>query len=148
GIFVLGLLIAATGGALTLYAIRAPSLKMGGLFHPISREGGLVLNNLLLTTMCATVFIGTLYPMFLNAIAGRTVSVGPPFFNATFLPLAIPLVMALGVGPMLAWKRADLMAALGRLKFAALLTLIAAVAIYAIDHRGPILAVPAMAGAA
>src|SRR6202041_1719452 len=60
GIFVLGLLVAATGGALTLYAIRAPSLKMGGLFHPISREGGLVLNNLLLTTMCATVFIGTL----------------------------------------------------------------------------------------
>ena len=148
GIFVLALLVAATGGALTLYAIRAPSLKIGGLFQPISREGSLILNNLLLTTMCATVFIGTLYPMFLNAIAGRTVSVGPPFFNATFLPLAIPLVMALGVGPMLAWKRAELMAALGRLKFAALLTLIAAVAIYAIDHRGPILAVPAMAGAA
>jgi cytochrome c-type biogenesis protein CcmF len=147
GIFVLGLLAAATGGALTLYAIRAPSLKIGGLFQPISREGSLILNNLLLSTMCATVFIGTLFPTFLSAI-GVTVSVGPPYFNATFLPLAIPLVMAMGVGPMLAWKRADLGAALGRLKFAALVTVIVAVAIYAANHRGPILAVPGMAGAA
>ncbi len=148
GIFVLGLLVAATGGALTLYAVRAPSLKMGGLFQPISREGGLVLNNLLLSTMCATVFIGTLYPMLLNAIAGRTVSVGPPFFNSTFLPLAIPLVLALGVGPMLAWKRGDLAGALARLKFAGLATILVALATWYFQHGGPILAVPAMAGAA
>jgi cytochrome c-type biogenesis protein CcmF len=148
GIFVLGLLVAATGGALTLYAIRAPSLKLGGLFQPISREGGLVLNNLLLSTMCATVFIGTLYPMFLNALTGRTVSVGPPFFNATFLPLSIPLIAALGVGPMLSWKRGDLPGALGRLKFAALATIVIALATYYLKHGGPIMAVPAMAGAA
>ena len=148
GIFVLGLLIAATGGALTLYAIRAPSLKVGGLFQPISREGGLVLNNLLLTTMCATVFIGTLYPILLNAIAGKTVSVGPPFFNSTFLPLAIPLVAALGVGPMLSWKRADLGGALARLKFAALASAVVALATWYFAHGGPILAVPALAGAA
>lgn len=147
GIFVLGLLVAATGGALTLYAIRAPSLKMGGLFQPISREGGLVLNNLLLTTMCATVFIGTLYPMFLNALTGKTVSVGPPFFNATFLPLAIPLVAALGVGPMLAWKRGDLGGALGRLKFAAIAAFVVALAIYFLHNGGPVLAIPAFMGA-
>jgi len=148
GIFVLGLLGAATGGALTLYAIRAPALKIGGLFQPISREGGLVLNNLLLSTMCATVFIGTLYPMLYNAVTGGTISVGPPFFNATFLPIAIPLIAALGVGPMLSWKRGDLPAALGRLKFAALATIIVAIGIYASKQGGPVLAVPAMAGAA
>jgi cytochrome c-type biogenesis protein CcmF len=148
GIFVLGLLVAATGGALTLYAIRAPSLKLGGLFHPISREGGLVLNNLLLTTMCVTVFIGTLYPTFLNAVTGRTVSVGPPFFNASFLPLSVPLIAALGVGPLLSWKRGDLAGALGRLKFAALAAFVVALATYYIHRGGPILAVPAMAGAA
>jgi cytochrome c-type biogenesis protein CcmF len=148
GIFVLGLLVVATGGALTLYAIRAPSLKLGGLFQPISREGGLVLNNLLLSTMCATVFIGTLYPMFLNAVTGGAVSVGPPFFNATFVPLSIPLIVALGFGPMLSWKRGDLPGALGRLKFAALATAIVALATYYLKHAGPILAVPAMAGAA
>jgi cytochrome c-type biogenesis protein CcmF len=147
GIFVLGLLVAATGGALTLYAIRAPSLKMGGLFQPISREGGLVLNNLLLTTMCATVFIGTLYPMFLNALTGKTVSVGPPFFNATFLPLAIPLVAALGVGAMLSWKRGDLLGALSRLKFAALAALVVALVVYYIHNGGPVLAIPAFIGA-
>ena len=147
GIFVLGLLVAATGGALTLYAIRAPSLKMGGLFQPISREGGLVLNNLLLTTMCATVFIGTLYPMFLNALTGKTVSVGPPFFNATFLPLAIPLVAALGVGAMLSWKRGDLLGVLGRLKFAAVAALVVALAVYYFHNGGPVLAIPAFIGA-
>jgi cytochrome c-type biogenesis protein CcmF len=145
GIFVLGLLVAATGGALTLYAIRAPALKMGGLFQPISREGGLVLNNLLLTTMCATVFIGTLYPIFLNALTGKTVSVGPPFFNATFLPLALPLVLALGVGAMLPWKRGDVLGALGRLKFAGAAALIVALAVYYLHHGGPVLAIPAFA---
>jgi cytochrome c-type biogenesis protein CcmF len=144
GIFVLGLLVAATGGALTLYAIRAPTLKMGGLFQPISREGGLVLNNLLLTTMCATVFIGTLYPLFLNAVTGKTVSVGPPFFNFCCQLLTPLLVAALGVGPLLAWKRGDLLAALGRLKFAAAASLIIALAVYYLRSGGPVLAIPAL----
>jgi cytochrome c-type biogenesis protein CcmF len=147
GIFVLGLLVLATGGALTLYAIRAPSLKLGGLFQPISREGGLVLNNLLLSTMCATVFIGTLMPTFLAAM-GTTISVGPPYFNFCFNWLAVPLIAALGVGPMLSWKRGDLMGALGRLKFAAFATVIVALATYYVKFGGPILAVPGMAGAA
>ncbi len=121
GVFILGLLVIAIGGSLALYAWRAPTLQGGGLFKPISREGGLVLNNLLLTTAAATVFLGTLYPLFLEAFGGEKVSVGPPFFNATFIPLMIPLVVALGVGPLLPWKRADLAGALGRLKMAFLL---------------------------
>ncbi len=126
GVFILLLLVIAIGGSLTLYAVRAPALKGGGLFSPISREGGLVLNNLLLTTAAATVFLGTLYPLFLEAIGGGKVSVGPPFFNSTFVPLMIPLVVALGAGPLLAWKRGDLAGVLGRLKFAFVVTLVAA----------------------
>jgi cytochrome c-type biogenesis protein CcmF len=116
GVFILLLLGVATGGALLLFAIRAPSLQGGGLFAPISREGGLLLNNLLLTTACGTVLLGTLYPLFLDVVAGQKVSVGPPFFNMTFVPIMIPLLMAMAVGPMLSWKRGDLWAALQRLK--------------------------------
>jgi cytochrome c-type biogenesis protein CcmF len=118
GVFILLLLGVATGGALLLYAIRAPSLKGGGLFAPISREGGLLLNNLLLTTAAATVLIGTLYPLFLQVVAGKMVSVGPPFFDMTFVPIMIPLLVAMAVGPLLSWKRGDLWAALQRLKIA------------------------------
>jgi cytochrome c-type biogenesis protein CcmF len=77
-----------------------------------------VLNNLLLTTAAATVFLGTLYPLFLDAFGGEKVSVGPPFFNATFVPLMIPLVIAVGIGPLLPWKRADLGGVMARLKMA------------------------------
>ena len=116
GVFILLLLGVATGGALLLFAIRAPSLQGGGLFAPISREGGLLLNNLLLTTAAATVLIGTLYPLFLDVVSHEKVSVGPPFFNMTFVPVMIPLLIAMAVGPMLSWKRGDLWAALQRLK--------------------------------
>ncbi len=115
GLFILMLLVVAIGGSLTLYAWRAPMLKGGGLFAPISREGALVLNNLLLTTAFATVFLGTLYPLFLDVLGGSKVSVGPPYFNATFLPLTTPVAVAMVVGPMLAWKRGDLAGALQRL---------------------------------
>jgi len=126
GIFILVLLIIATGGSLLLYSVRAPSLKAGGLFAPVSREGTLVLNNLLLSTATATVFIGTLYPLFLDVLNLGKVSVGAPFFNATFIPLAIPMVAAMVVGPMMAWKRGDLPGALTRLWFAALAALVSA----------------------
>jgi cytochrome c-type biogenesis protein CcmF len=116
GVFILLLLGVATGGALLLFAIRAPSLQGGGLFAPISREGGLLLNNLLLTTAAATVLIGTLYPLFLDVLTHEKVSVGPPFFNMTFIPVMIPLLVAMAVGPLLSWKRGDLWAALQRLK--------------------------------
>src|SRR5262249_35741321 len=96
----------------------APSLQGGGIFAPISREGALMLNNLLLTTGAATVFIGTLYPMFLDAMLGAKVSVGFPFFNRTFVPLVVPLLIAIPVGPLLGWKRGDLLAASQRLMLA------------------------------
>ena len=123
GIYVLALLVIAIGGSLALYAWRAPLLKTEGLFAPISREGALILNNVLLATACFTVFLGTLYPLFLDIVGGAKVSVGPPYFELTFVPLMVPLVMATGIGPLLAWKRGDLKGALARLKFVAVLAL-------------------------
>ncbi|MBL8670006.1 MAG: heme lyase CcmF/NrfE family subunit [Alphaproteobacteria bacterium] len=127
GVFILALLVVSIGGALALYAWRVPDLKGGGLFAPISREGGLVLNNLLLATATATVFIGTLYPLLLDAVTGQSVSVGPPYYNATFVPLMVPLLIVMGVGPLLAWKRADLRGITGRLLTAGAATLVVAV---------------------
>ena len=95
GVFILAILVIFIGGGLSLFAWRAPLLKQGGLFAPISREGALVLNNLFLTTACLTVFVGTLYPLALEAIAGTKISVGPPFFNLTFGPLFVPLLFAM-----------------------------------------------------
>ncbi|MEJ8473978.1 heme lyase CcmF/NrfE family subunit [Roseibium algae] len=115
GVFILVLLCIFIGGSLALYAWRAPMLKQGGLFAPISREGALVLNNLFLTAATAAVFVGTLYPLALDAITGEKISVGAPFFNLTFGPLMIPLLIAVPFGPVLAWKRGDLLAALQRL---------------------------------
>lgn len=115
GVFILVLLCLFIGGSLTLFAWRAPLLKQGGLFAPISREGALVLNNLFLTAACIAVLVGTLYPLALDAVTGEKISVGAPFFNLTFGPLMIPLLMAIPFGPVLAWKRGDLLAATQRL---------------------------------
>lgn len=119
GVFILVLLVLAVGLALALYAWRAPSLRGGGSFAPISREGALLLNNLLLASATATVFLGTLYPLALEVIGGPKISVGPPYFNATFVPLMVPLLALLPVGAIMAWKRADLFEALQRLWLAA-----------------------------
>ncbi|HYH37757.1 MAG TPA: heme lyase CcmF/NrfE family subunit [Azospirillum sp.] len=139
GVFILVLLALATGGSLLLYSVRAPTLKAGGVFTPISREGSLVLNNLLLSTATATVFIGTLYPLFLDVLNLGKVSVGAPFFNSTFVPLMIPLVAAMGVGPFLAWKRGDLPGVLGRLWVALVVTALTVLgAVWAVG--GPVMA--------
>ncbi len=122
GVYILGLLIVAIGGSLALFAWRAPALKSSGMFAPVSREGALLLNNLLLATACATVLLGTLYPLILETINGAKISVGPPYFNATFGPLMIPLLIAVPIGSMLAWKRGDLMGVLSRLKVALAIT--------------------------
>ena len=124
GVFILLILCVFIGGGLSLYAWRASALKQGGLFAPISREGALVLNNLLLTTACATVFVGTLYPLALEVITGDKISVGAPFFNLTFGPLFVPLLIALPFGPLLAWKRGDLLGAAQRLTGAGIAGLI------------------------
>ena len=93
GIFILAILTFFIGGALTLFALRAGELKPGGLFAPISREGALVLNNLLLASAAAAVLIGTLYPLALEALTSDKISVGPPYFNATVVPLLAPLLL-------------------------------------------------------
>jgi cytochrome c-type biogenesis protein CcmF len=140
GTFILAILVVLIGGALALYAWRAPRLRQGQLFAPISREGALVLNNVLLTVACATVFVGTLYPLALESLTGEKISVGPPYFNFTFGRLMIPLLLAVPVGPLLAWKRGDLLGAVQRLYVAAAVAVVAMVTAYALVWRGPWLA--------
>ena len=133
GVFILALLSVYTGGGLLLFAWRAPQLSGAGLFAPISREGGLLLNNLLLTTAAATVLLGTLYPLALDVVTHQKVSVGPPFYAMTFVPIMVPLLAAMGVGPMLPWKRGDLAAALARLKAAFVATAAVALLVLALS---------------
>jgi cytochrome c-type biogenesis protein CcmF len=135
GVFILGILVLFIGGALALFAWRAPMLRQGGLFAPVSREGALVLNNLFLTTACATVFIGTLYPLALEALTGEKISVGAPFFNLTFGPLFIPLLVAVPFGPLLAWKRGDLAGVSQRLLGAFVVALVGVGATFAIEGQ-------------
>jgi len=115
GVFILVILVLFIGGGLALFAWRASTLKQGGLFAPISREGALVFNNLFLTTACLTVFVGTLYPLALEAITGEKISVGAPFFNLTFGPLFVALMFVIPFGPLLTWKRGDLLGVAQRL---------------------------------
>lgn len=114
GSFILGLLAIYIGGALLLFALRAGTVRAGQTFDPLSREGGLVLNNLLLTVILGIVLIGTLYPIVAQAM-GEQLSVGPPFFNKTAGPIALLLVAAMAVGPLLKWRRDDANALLGKL---------------------------------
>jgi cytochrome c-type biogenesis protein CcmF len=140
GVFILLILVLFIGGSLALFAARANDLKPGGFFAPVSREGALVLNNLLLSTACATVFVGTLYPLALEATTGEKISVGAPFFNATFVPVFLPLFFLMPIGQMLAWKRGDLLGAAQRLVVAALAG-VAAVLIFAALHGGPVVSI-------
>lgn len=139
GVFILAILVLFIGGGLALFAWRAPLLRQGGLFAPVSREGALVFNNLFLVTACATVFIGTLYPLALEALTGEKISVGAPFFNMTFGPLFVPLLVALPFGPLMAWKRGDLLGVAQRLTGAALTAAIAVAVVFAMEGGGPIL---------
>jgi cytochrome c-type biogenesis protein CcmF len=140
GVFILLILVVFIGGGLALFAWRAPMLKQGGLFAPVSREGALVLNNLFLTTACATVFVGTLYPLALEALTGDKISVGAPFFNATFGPLFVPLLVAMPFGPLLAWKRGDVLGVAQRLFGAFALALVGIAATFAVAGGAPVLA--------
>ena len=140
GVFILAIMSLFTGGGLALFALRARNLRQGGIFAPISREGALVLNNILLTTACATVLVGTLYPLLLESLTGDKISVGPPYFDWTFGPLMVPLLLALPFGPFLAWKRGDVLGAAQRLVFAAMLAVVVMVLGMVAFHRGPWLA--------
>ena len=128
GVFILGLIGVATGGALTLFAFRVQAIKSGSPFSLVSREGGLTFNNALLSVVAFTVFLGTFYPLVIDMIGGDKISVGPPYYNRTFVPLATPLLIFMALGPALKWKRDTLAGALGKLKYA----LAAAVVIFAL----------------
>jgi cytochrome c-type biogenesis protein CcmF len=115
GVFILLLLTLAIGGAFLLYALRAPAIKPGAPLGPWSRESLMLLGNIFLFTFCATVFTGTLYPVFMNALDLGSVSVGPPYYRATLLPMLVPFALLMGAAPYAAWQRTD--AGVGRRLF-------------------------------
>ncbi|MEA3001766.1 MAG: cytochrome c-type biosis protein CcmF, partial [Sphingomonadales bacterium] len=133
GFFILILLGLYIGGALTLYALRVGTVKEGSTFEPVSREGALVVNNLLLSVVLGLVLIGTLYPLATEAM-GSKVSVGPPYFNLVAGPIALLLVTFMAAGPLLRWRRDRLKALAQRL---ALPVLLAALALFAIILFAP-----------
>jgi cytochrome c-type biogenesis protein CcmF len=105
GTFLLVLLTIYVGAAFILFAVRGATLKEGAPFELVSRESGLVVNNLLLSVILGIVFVGTLYPLFIEALTGEKLSVGAPYFNAVAGPLALILAVLVGVGPLLSWRR-------------------------------------------
>ena len=137
GIAILLILTFFVAGALFLYALRAPGLRVEGIFAPISRETSLIVNNLLLTAATVTVFVGTLYPLALDALNDSKISVGAPFYNLTFIPIVLPLLLLVPFGPLLGWKRADMLGASQRLFAAAVAALLAGAAFAAWRADGP-----------
>ncbi len=115
GLFILLIIFGATGGALLLYALRIPAVRKGVPFALVSREAGLMLNNVFLVVCAATVFFGTFWPLFIDLIGSDKISVGVPYYNLTFVPLFAPILFIMVAGPFLKWKRDDLRPALAQL---------------------------------
>jgi len=126
GIFILAFLTVAICGSLTLFAWRAPRVGLGGKFDLVSRESMLLANNVLLAVAAGSVLLGTLYPLFLDALNLGKISVGPPYFDAVFVPLMTPAVFLMGIGPLARWKEASLPELAVRLKWALGVSLITA----------------------
>jgi cytochrome c-type biogenesis protein CcmF len=126
GLFILVFLGIVVGGALALYAWRAPKVGLGARFSLVSRESMLLGNNMLFVVTCASVLLGTMYPLLLDALGMGKISVGAPYFEAVFLPLMVVVVVLLGIGPLARWKEASLPSLLHRLRFAALATVLGA----------------------
>jgi len=145
GLFILFILIVFIGGSFTLFALRANAMRAGSLFSPVSREGALVFNNLFLSVAALAVFIGTLYPLLLEALTGAKISVGAPFFNLTAVPLMIPLFLAIPVGQKLAWKRGDLAGTMSRLWWVLALAIGGAAGVASVVSGGPVLALAGLA---
>jgi len=137
GVFILVLIALVIGGGLLLYALRAPRLQVGDPFAPVSREGALVLNNLLLSAGMATVFLGTFYPLFAEVWSGVKLSVGPQYFDATFVPILAPGIVAMVIGPVLAWRRGNLAVAARRLAPAFAGALVAPVIVFLCNREAP-----------
>jgi cytochrome c-type biogenesis protein CcmF len=128
GIFILALLVIVVGGSLLLFAWRAPKVSAGGNFSLLSRETLLLMNNVLLVVGTASVLLGTLYPLLVDALGLGKLSVGPPYFNAVFVPVMVPLLVLLAAGPLAQWKQADLRAIARRLRVSLVLALVAGIA--------------------
>jgi cytochrome c-type biogenesis protein CcmF len=126
GIFILCFLALVIGGSLALYAWRAHKVAPGGSFELLSRESMLLANSVLMIVACAAVLLGTLYPLFLDALGLGKISVGPPYFEAVFAPLMAPAVLLAGIGPLVSWRKGDAAQLLRRLRWAAIVVLIAA----------------------
>ncbi|MEO8202384.1 MAG: heme lyase CcmF/NrfE family subunit [Betaproteobacteria bacterium] len=118
GVFILAFLVAVIGGSLALFAWRAPKVGLGGAFEPVSRESLLLTNNVFLVVAAGSVLLGTLYPLFLDALNLGKISVGPPYFEAVFVPLMTPALFLMGVGPLARWKEASLAGLARRLRWA------------------------------
>ncbi len=126
GVFILIFLVAVVGGSLALFAWRAPRVGLGGGFEPVSRESMLLANNVLLTVAMSAVLLGTLYPLFLDALDMGKISVGPPYFDTVFFPLMAPAIFLMAVGPVASWKRAALPDLWTRLRWALAVSVAAA----------------------
>ncbi|SFU49706.1 heme lyase CcmF/NrfE family subunit [Nitrosospira multiformis] len=118
GIFILAFLVTITGGSLLLFAWRAPKIGLGGKFELVSRESMLLANNLLMMVAAGSILLGTLYPLFMDALELGKISVGPPYFEAVFVPLMTPAVFLIGLGPLARWKQASLPELAVRLRWA------------------------------
>jgi cytochrome c-type biogenesis protein CcmF len=126
GIFILIFLVLVVGSSLTLYAWRAPKSSLGGKFSLSSRETFILLGNVFLVVAAASVLLGTLYPLLIDALHLGKISVGPPYFNSVFVPIMIPVLVLMGIGPWMNWKNSNLLAVIKRLWSAALVAVIAA----------------------
>ena len=129
GIFILALLVIVVGSSLLLFAWRAPKVAAGGNFAVVSRETMLLMNNVLLVVATGSVLLGTLYPLLIDALGMGKLSVGPPYFNAVFVPVMVPLLLLMAVGPLAHWKHADLKAIARRLRISMVLAVIAGIAL-------------------
>ena len=127
GVFILSFLVVVIGGSLVLYAWRAPKVGLGGRFQMVSRETFLLVNNVLLVVATGAVLLGTLYPLLLDALELGKISVGPPYFDTVFLPLMVPLIFLMGVGPVARWKQAAIPDMAKRLRWAAVVSVVMAV---------------------
>ena len=140
GVFILGFLVLVVGGSLMLFAWRAPQVGRGGAFELVSRESMLLANNVLLVVAAAAVLLGTLYPLALDALGMGKISVGPPYFDAVFVPLMAPALFLMGIGPIARWRSAQVGDLARKLRWAAAVSFISAViAPFVLGHWTPMI---------
>jgi len=141
GVFILALLALVIGGSLVLFALRAPRVAAGGAFDLVSRETLLLANNVLLAAACGTVLLGTLYPLAVDALGLGKISVGPPYFNTVFVPLMVPLLFLVALGPQASWRSASLAEIARRMKYALVVAIAGGLAVpFAMGSFAPLVA--------